>query len=148
MNILFDAIVLRAGIAGTATAWFFRTEGLRIALLDSHVPGWGALGRNPGFLWLQTKAAGVPMDPWLRARAFADGLVRYAVSRLGCCRLQGALIIGQCGKDVPPPAGAARDAGGSVPIWDSSATSTIRRQSSHSVENEIAPAAPKLSRTT
>ena len=66
-----DAIVVGAGIAGTATAWFLRAAGMRVVLLDAHEPGWGASGRNPGFLWLQTKAAGQSMQFSLRARRFA-----------------------------------------------------------------------------
>ena len=68
----YDAIVVGAGIAGTASAWFLRAEGLRVALIDTHAPGWGASGRNPGFLWLQTKAAGLAMDLSLEARRFAE----------------------------------------------------------------------------
>ena len=69
----FDAIVVGAGIAGTTSAWFLQAAGLRVALIDTHAPGWGASGRNPGFLWLQTKAAGLPMDLSLEARRFAEG---------------------------------------------------------------------------
>ena len=72
----FDAIVVGAGIAGASTAWFLRAEGLRVALVDTHAPGWGASGRNPGFLWLQTKAAGFSMAFSLRARSFAEGFAR------------------------------------------------------------------------
>ncbi len=68
----YDAIVVGAGIAGTASAWFLRAAGLRVALIDTHAPGWGASGRNPGFLWLQTKAAGLAMDLSLEARRFAE----------------------------------------------------------------------------
>jgi len=69
----YDAIVVGAGIAGTASAWFMRAGGLGVALIDTHAPGWGASGRNPGFLWLQTKAAGLAMDLSLDARHFAEG---------------------------------------------------------------------------
>jgi glycine/D-amino acid oxidase-like deaminating enzyme len=70
----FDAIVVGAGIAGTASAYYLRQAGLSVALLDMHHPGWGASGRNPGFLWLQTKAAGLAMDFSLAARRFAETL--------------------------------------------------------------------------
>ena len=73
MKTHFDAVVVGAGIAGTASAWFLRAEGLRVALIDTHAPGWGASGRNPGFLWLQTKAAGLAMALSLDARRFAEG---------------------------------------------------------------------------
>jgi sarcosine oxidase, subunit beta len=70
----FDAVVIGAGIAGTASAYFLRRAGLTVALVDMHRPGWGASGRNPGFLWLQTKAAGLSMDFSLACRRFAEVL--------------------------------------------------------------------------
>jgi glycine/D-amino acid oxidase-like deaminating enzyme len=70
----FDAVVIGAGIAGTASAWYLRREGFSVALVDMHHPGWGASGRNPGFLWLQTKAAGLSMDFSLACRRFAESL--------------------------------------------------------------------------
>jgi glycine/D-amino acid oxidase-like deaminating enzyme len=70
----FDAVVIGAGIAGTASAYFLRRAGLTVALVDMHRPGWGASGRNPGFLWLQTKAAGLPIDFSLACRRFAEAL--------------------------------------------------------------------------
>ncbi|MFI0848281.1 NAD(P)/FAD-dependent oxidoreductase [Mesorhizobium sp. IMUNJ23232] len=74
MSRTFDAVVIGAGIAGTASAWYLRREGFSVALLDTHYPGWGASGRNPGFLWLQTKAAGLSMDFSLACRRFAETL--------------------------------------------------------------------------
>jgi sarcosine oxidase, subunit beta len=73
-NRAFDAVVIGAGIAGTASAYFLRRAGLSVALIDAHHPGWGASGRNPGFLWLQTKAAGLSMDFSLACRRFAETL--------------------------------------------------------------------------
>jgi glycine/D-amino acid oxidase-like deaminating enzyme len=70
----YDAIVIGAGIAGTATACYLRRDGLSVALLDTHHPAWGASGRNPGFLWLQTKAAGLSMRFALAGREFAGRL--------------------------------------------------------------------------
>lgn len=70
----FDAIVVGAGIAGTASAYYLRRAGLSVALVETHRPGWGASGRNPGFLWLQTKAAGLSMDFSLASRRFAQEL--------------------------------------------------------------------------
>lgn len=74
MSRTFDAVVIGAGIAGTASAWYLRREGFSVALLDTHHPGWGASGRNPGSLWLQTKAAGLSMDFSLTCRRFAESL--------------------------------------------------------------------------
>src|SRR5690606_6048338 len=67
-----DIAVVGAGIAGTATACRLAEEGHSVTLIDSHAPGWGASGRNPGFLWLQTKAAGYPMDFAIAGRRFAE----------------------------------------------------------------------------
>ncbi|MEQ8442600.1 MAG: FAD-binding oxidoreductase [Alphaproteobacteria bacterium] len=67
-----DVLVVGAGIAGCATAYFLRRRGFHITLLDPNGPGWGASGRNPGFLWLQTKAAGTQMGFALAARLFAE----------------------------------------------------------------------------
>jgi glycine/D-amino acid oxidase-like deaminating enzyme len=67
-----DVVVIGAGIAGTATALALRRAGMAVTLLDTHHPAWGASGRNPGFLWLQTKAAGTSMHFSLACRAFAE----------------------------------------------------------------------------
>jgi glycine/D-amino acid oxidase-like deaminating enzyme len=74
VNRRYDAIVIGAGIAGTGTAYHLRKAGLSVALIDANQPGWAASGRNPGFLWLQTKAAGVSMQFSLACRQFAEGL--------------------------------------------------------------------------
>lgn len=70
----FDAVVVGAGIAGTASALELRRAGLRVALIEKQHPAWGASGRNPGFLWLQTKAAGLAMHFSLASRKFAGEL--------------------------------------------------------------------------
>lgn len=70
----FDVVVVGAGIAGAATAYYLSQAGRKVALVDTHHPGWGASGRNPGFLWLQTKAAGLPMQFSLACRDFAATL--------------------------------------------------------------------------
>lgn len=69
-----DVIVVGAGIAGTATALYLARAGRRVTLIDQQHPAWGASGRNPGFLWLQTKAAGTSMHFALAGRAFAETL--------------------------------------------------------------------------
>ena len=70
----FDAVVVGAGIAGVASAFYLQRSGLSVALIDTHHPGWGASGRNPGFLWLQTKSAGLSMDFSKACRSFAGKL--------------------------------------------------------------------------
>lgn len=74
MGLSADAVVVGAGIAGTASAYHLQRAGLSAVLVDTHRPGWGASGRNPGFLWLQTKAAGLAMDFSLACRRFAENL--------------------------------------------------------------------------
>ncbi|MFO1090650.1 MAG: FAD-dependent oxidoreductase [Hyphomicrobiales bacterium] len=69
-----DVVVVGAGIAGTATAFYLARTGRRVTLIDQQHPAWGASGRNPGFLWLQTKAAGTSMQFALAGRAFAEAL--------------------------------------------------------------------------
>lgn len=69
-----DVIVVGAGVAGAATTYYLAKAGKRVLLLEAERPAFGASGRNPGFLWLQTKHAGVQMQLALAGRAFADGL--------------------------------------------------------------------------
>ena len=56
-----DVVVVGAGIAGAAAAYFLTEAGHSVELIDAERPGFGASGRNPGFHWLQTKAAGPQM---------------------------------------------------------------------------------------
>jgi len=91
MRTSFDAIVVGAGIAGTATAYYLTKAGLKICLVDAISPGGGASGRNPGFLWLQTKSAGPQMQFSLAGRHFADTLTQE-LGEFGF-RASGGLII-------------------------------------------------------
>lgn len=86
-----DIIVVGAGIAGAATAYYLARRGQRVLLLDAERPAFGASGRNPGFLWLQTKSAGVPMDFALAGRHFAATLTDE-VGAFGF-RASGGLIV-------------------------------------------------------
>jgi sarcosine oxidase, subunit beta len=69
-----DALVIGAGIAGAATAYFLSKAGLSVCLVEARSPAWGASGRNPGFLWLQTKPHGLAMEFSLAGRVFAEEL--------------------------------------------------------------------------
>jgi sarcosine oxidase, subunit beta len=69
-----DALVIGAGIAGAATAYFLTKAGLSVCLVEARCPAWGASGRNPGFLWLQTKPNGLAMQFSLAGRIFAEEL--------------------------------------------------------------------------
>ena len=69
-----DVIVVGGGIAGAATARFLAMAGLRPCLVEAATPASGASGRNPGFLWLQTKSHGDQMALALAGRSFVDRL--------------------------------------------------------------------------
>lgn len=69
-----DAIVVGGGIAGASCARYLAAAGLNVRLIDRSEPGSGASGRNPGFLWLQTKSHGPQMELALAGRRFADRL--------------------------------------------------------------------------
>lgn len=86
-----DIIVVGAGIAGAATAYYLAERGQRVLLVETARPAFGASGRNPGFLWLQTKAAGVAMDFALAGRRFAEEIARD-IGGFGF-RASGGLIV-------------------------------------------------------
>lgn len=102
-----DALVIGAGIAGAATALALQEAGMRCTLVDRHQPAWGASGRNPGFLWLQTKAAGIPMRFSLAARSFAGSFAEdFPEARF---RKSGGLIVWRDPEIDAVAAGFARD---------------------------------------
>jgi len=69
-----DVVVVGAGVAGAAAAYFLAKAGFAVTLFDQGRAGGGASGHNPGFLWLQSKAAGLPLDFSLAGRAFQAAL--------------------------------------------------------------------------
>src|SRR5262245_60161694 len=71
-----DVLVVGCGVAGAATAYFAAKAGLKVALVEAERPAHGASGRNPGFLWLQTKSPGTAMDFSIGGRQFSDELAR------------------------------------------------------------------------
>lgn len=85
-----DALIVGAGIVGAATALALQEAGMRCLLVDRHRPAWGASGRNPGVLWLQTKAAGTAMRFSLAAREFAESFASDYPE--ACFRASGGLI--------------------------------------------------------
>jgi glycine/D-amino acid oxidase-like deaminating enzyme len=70
----YDVIVVGAGIVGASTAYFLAQKGFRTLLIEGESPAWGASGRNPGFLWLHTRKAGIQMQLGLAGRRLADRL--------------------------------------------------------------------------
>lgn len=71
-----DVIVVGAGVAGAATAQALAAANAKVLLLEAVRPGFGASGRNPGFLWLQSKAAGLPLAFSLAGRRLQEDLGR------------------------------------------------------------------------
>lgn len=56
------ALVVGAGVAGAATALELARAGFAVTLLEAERPAFGASGRNPGFLFLLGKQAGLPLE--------------------------------------------------------------------------------------
>ncbi len=69
-----DFLVIGAGIAGVATARHLAKIGCPVELIEARRPAWGASGRNPGFLWLLTKPAGIAMEFAAAGRRHAESL--------------------------------------------------------------------------
>ena len=55
-------VIVGGGIVGCATAYFCAREGMEVTLLEGRTIGYGASGRNPGFLWLHCRTAGFALD--------------------------------------------------------------------------------------
>ena len=53
-----DLVVVGAGIAGVCTAFELRHRGFDVVLVEQRFPAFGASGRGPGAIWLQTRRAG------------------------------------------------------------------------------------------
>jgi D-hydroxyproline dehydrogenase subunit beta len=70
-----EVLIVGAGVVGSATAYYLAKAGAKVTVLDEHEPGWGASGRNPGFVWLHTRAEGIQMTFGLAGRALYDELV-------------------------------------------------------------------------
>lgn len=55
-------VVVGGGIVGTATAYFAARAGAQVTLLESEQVGYGASGRNPGFVWLHCRNPGFALE--------------------------------------------------------------------------------------
>lgn len=69
-------IVVGGGLVGTSTAYFAAREGMHVTLLEQEHAGYGASGRNPGFVWLHCRNPGWPMQISLAGRALYEDLQR------------------------------------------------------------------------
>lgn len=69
-----SVIVVGSGLVGASTAYFAAREGVDVTLLEMEERGYGASGRNPGFVWLHCRNPGWALDISLRGRALYDEL--------------------------------------------------------------------------
>ena len=69
-----SAIVVSAGLVGASTAYFAAREGINVTLLEMTARGYGASGRNPGFVWLHCRNPGWALEVSLAGRALYDEL--------------------------------------------------------------------------
>ncbi|MER7395245.1 FAD-dependent oxidoreductase [Streptomyces sp. NPDC000151] len=57
-----DIVVVGAGIVGLCTAWELKQRGFGVLVVDQRFPAYGASGRNPGALWVQTRRTGTELS--------------------------------------------------------------------------------------
>ena len=69
-------VVVGGGLVGTAAAYFAAREGLSVTLLEQETVGYGASGRNPGFVWLHCRNPGWALEVSLAGRRLYDDLAR------------------------------------------------------------------------
>src|SRR4051812_8905493 len=69
-------IVVGGGLVGTSAAYFLAREGLSVTLLEQQHTGYGASGRNPGFVWLHCRNPGWALEVSLAGRRLYDELLR------------------------------------------------------------------------
>ncbi|HET9601156.1 MAG TPA: FAD-dependent oxidoreductase [Acidimicrobiales bacterium] len=69
-------VVVGGGLVGTATAYYAAREGLSVTLLEQEAIGYGASGRNPGFVWLHCRNPGWALEVSLAGRRLYDELLR------------------------------------------------------------------------
>lgn len=70
-----DVVVVGAGIVGAATAFELARRRARVTLVEGERAAWGASGRNPGYVWLHTRAAGVQLELGMAGRRLYEELV-------------------------------------------------------------------------
>lgn len=83
-----DALVIGAGIAGVSAALAFQRRGLSVRVLERHTLGWGASGRNAGFL-MRGNADHYAAACELYGRERARRLWRFSEENLAALRAEG-----------------------------------------------------------
>jgi glycine/D-amino acid oxidase-like deaminating enzyme len=63
-----SALIVGAGIIGATTALYLAREGVAVTLVDRHHAGWGASGRNAGYISMITRSSGPQLDLALLSR--------------------------------------------------------------------------------
>lgn len=57
-----DVIVVGGGIVGVSSAYFLKKAGLDVVLVEQEDLGYGASGRNAGYLWVHNREKGIQLD--------------------------------------------------------------------------------------
>lgn len=70
-----DVLIVGAGIVGAATAYFLSQRRRRVTLIDAKYPGFGASGRNGGYIWLHYRAPGPQLQLALASRGIYDSFI-------------------------------------------------------------------------
>jgi glycine/D-amino acid oxidase-like deaminating enzyme len=69
-------IVVGGGIVGCATAYFAAQTGMDVVLLERQQCGFGASGRNPGFVWLHCRNPGFALEVSRAGRRLYERLLK------------------------------------------------------------------------
>jgi glycine/D-amino acid oxidase-like deaminating enzyme len=69
-----SVVIVGGGLVGSSAAYFLAREGVSVTLLEQQHRGYGASGRNPGFVWLHGRTPGWALDISLAGRALYDEL--------------------------------------------------------------------------
>jgi glycine/D-amino acid oxidase-like deaminating enzyme len=67
-------VIVGGGIVGCATAYYCARDGMRVTLLEGKTIGYGASGRNPGFLSLHCRTPGFALEMSRAGRAIVSKL--------------------------------------------------------------------------
>ena len=68
-------LIVGGGIVGCATAYYCAREGMDVTLLERKTIGYGASGRNPGWLWLHCRTPGFALEISRAGRALYPELL-------------------------------------------------------------------------